>query len=186
MDGNDMGGTARVGDRVDDAVLQRVDGTDVRLSALVAGPTVVPIVRYFGCMPCRDFLRALDERSDEWAAAGFGLLGVGRAADHQARALMDAGVSYELVLDPDQRLYEALQLRRFPWWRMLEPGTWWRYLRALRRARQGAVTNHPLQSPGVVVLDGDLRVLHLHRGRTVGDYPEPGALLAELSRRSDP
>jgi len=86
-------------------------------------------------------------------------------------------VGYELLLDPDQRLYEALSLRRFPWWRMLDPRTWRNYVRSLRRARQGRITNHPLQSPGVVVLDGDLRVLYLHRGATIGDYPPAAEVL---------
>lgn len=62
---------------------------------------------------------------------------------------------------------------------MLDPRTWRNYLRALRRARQGRITNHPLQSPGVVVLDGDLRILYLHRGTTIGDYPPATDVLAE-------
>lgn len=43
-----------------------------------------------------------------------------RAADYQASHLMETAVGYELLLDPDQRLYDALSLRRFPWWRMLD------------------------------------------------------------------
>lgn len=160
-----------VGDRLDDVELQRADGTKVMLGELVRRPTIVPIVRYYGCMPCRDFLIALDELRDRAQESRIGILGVGRAADYQASHLMETSVGYELVLDAGQHLYRALELRRFPWWKMLDPRTWRNYLRSLRRARQGRITNHPLQSPGVVVLDGNLRVLYLHRGETIGDYP---------------
>ena len=160
-----------VGHRLTDLELTRVDGSPVMLSDAITGPTIVPIVRYYGCMPCRDFLIALGELSDRAEAAGIGLLGVGRAADYQAERLMTTSVNFELLIDPEQRLYDALALHRFPWWRLFDPRTAWYYLRSLRRARQGRIANHALQSPGVVVLDADLRILHVHRGSTIGDYP---------------
>lgn len=169
--------TIEVGDRLDDLELARADGTPVMLGDVVRRPTIIPIVRYYGCMPCRDFLIALDELGDQAREARIGLLGVGRAADYQATHLMETAVGYDLLLDPDQHLYEALSLRRFPWWRMLDPRTWRNYVRSLRRARQGRITNHPLQSPGVVVLDGNLRVLYLHRGETIGHYPPAAEVL---------
>lgn len=167
------------GDRLSDLELTRVDGSSVMLGELVQGPTIVPVVRYYGCMPCRDFLIAMEELRDEAGALGVGIVGVGRAADYQAEHLMADSVGYELVLDPKEELYEALALRRFPWWRMLHPRTWSNYLRSLRRARQGRITNHPLQSPGVVVLGPGLRILAVHRGETIGDYPPPGTVLQQ-------
>ena len=128
-----------VGDRLDDLELTRADGTPVRLGDVVRRPTIIPIVRYYGCMPCRDFLIALEELRDRAQESGIGLVGVGRAADYQASHLMETSVGYELLLDPDQRLYEALSLRRFPWWRMFDPRTWRNDVRSLRRARQGRI-----------------------------------------------
>jgi len=142
-----------VGDRPDDLELIRADGTPVMPGDVVRRPTIIPIVRYYGCMPCRDFLFALEELRDRAQESRISLVGLGRAADYQEIHLMETAVGYELLLDPDQHLYEALSLRRFPWWRMLDPGTWRNYVRSMRRARQGRITNHPLQSPGVVVLD---------------------------------
>lgn len=173
-----------VGDLLDDVELRRADGTPVRLSQLVGRTTVIPIVRYYGCMPCRDFLLALERRRSQFDADGISVLGVGRAADYQASHLMADGIGYELLLDPDEHLYQALDLRRFPWWRMLDPRTWRNYLRSLRRARQGRVTGHPLQSPGVVALDGDLRIRYLHRGATIGDYPPVEQVLAAVAGAS--
>lgn len=167
-----------LGDTLEQVTLRRVDGTEVRLSDLLEGPTIVPIVRYYGCMPCRDFLLALEEQRGAAEAEGISIIGVGKAADFQAEWLMsDAGIGYELLVDPEENLYRALELGRFPWWRLLAPTTMRNYLRALRRARQGRITNHPLQAPGVIALDEESRLTFVHRGRTLGDYPEASEVL---------
>ena len=161
-----------VGDGLEDIDLMRADGTPVRLSEVVRGPTIVPIVRYYGCMPCRSFLLALEEQRPGAVRDGISIVGVGKAAGHQAEWLMSsAGIGYELLLDPDENIYRALELGHFPWWKMLSPTTTRNYLRAVRRARQGRITNHPLQAPGVVALDENLRLTYVHRGATLGDYP---------------
>ncbi len=54
---------------------------------------------------------------------------------------------------------------------LLWPRTWWNYLRAARRARQGRITAHPLQAPGFVILDSGRTVRFLYRGRTLDGYP---------------
>lgn len=68
-----------VGDRLDDLELTRSDGTPVMLAEVVRRPTIIPIVRYYGCMPCRDFLIALEELRGRAQASGIDLAGVGRA-----------------------------------------------------------------------------------------------------------
>lgn len=161
-----------VGDELEDIDLVRADGTPVRLSEVVRGPTIVPIVRYYGCMPCRNFLLALEEQRQGADRDDISMVGVGKAAGYQAEWLMSSGgIGYELLVDPDENIYRALELGHFPWWKMLAPTTIRNYLRALRRARQGRITNHPLQAPGVVALDENLRLTYVHRGATLGDYP---------------
>ncbi|MCP4434760.1 MAG: redoxin domain-containing protein [Actinomycetia bacterium] len=171
-----------VGDRLDDVCLRRHDGSEVSLGELVDGPTIVPIVRYYGCMPCRDFLLALEEQRALAESRGISFIGVGKAADYQAEWLMnEAGVGYELLVDPDENLYRALGLGHFPWWKMLAPTTMRNYLRAVRRSRQGRITNHPLQAPGVIALDPELRLTLVHRGATLGDYPPAGQVVQSVS-----
>ena len=106
------------------------------------------------------------------------MAGVGGAADYQGRHLMDHGIGFRLRLDPDHLPYDALDVRRIHWWMLLWPGTWWKYLRAARRARQGRITAHPLQAPGFVILDTDRTVRFLCRGRPLGDYPPIGDVVA--------
>lgn len=161
----------QVGDRLDSATLADVSGASVELSELLDRPLVIPLVRYYGCMPCRAFLQELNEVHHELDEAGFRLIGVGGAADFQARHLMENGIGFPLLLDPAHNLYEALDVRRIRWWKLLSPATWWRYLRAARRARQGRLTGHPLQAPGLAIVAPDRSIRYLYRGETLGDYP---------------
>ncbi|MCW4355876.1 AhpC/TSA family protein [Hoyosella sp. YIM 151337] len=162
---------AEVGDRLESITLKTADGEPVELDSLLTRPTVVVLVRYFGCMPCQAYLKEISAHLNEFTAAGAAVIGVGGAADYQARHLTESGVNFPLLLDPSHSLYNALDLKRFPWWRLLTPETWWRYLKAARTARQGRITAHPLQSPGLAILATDGTIKYLHRGHTLGHYP---------------
>lgn len=162
------------GDVVADVELRTPTGAPALLSTVLRRRTVVPIVRYYGCMPCRNFLHQLESVREDLASVGVDIVGVGRAADYQASDLAEHGINYPLLLDPDEALYRAIGLGRFPWWKLLAPGTWLKYARAAKGARQGRITNHLLQSPGVVILDPDRTAAFVFRGATIGDYPPVG------------
>lgn len=171
---------ATVGDRIDSVTLSDVDGKPVELAGLLDRPTVIPLVRYYGCMPCQAYLRDLEGVRPQVEDKGLRVIGVGGAADFQARHLMDNGVGFPLMLDPKHRLYEALNIHRIPWSTMASPFTWKRYLSSAKKARQGRITDHPLQAPGLAILDTDGTLRFLHRGRTLGDYPTIPELLSVI------
>lgn len=172
-----MESLTKVGDTLPQLTLRDVAGKPVELDDLLDRPVAIPLVRYYGCMPCRDFLLQLEEARPELEAAGVRVVGVGGAADYQAQHLMDNGVGFPLLLDPDHALYGALDVRRIRWWMMLAPRTWRNYLRAARRARQGRITAHPLQAPGFAIIEPGRRLRFLHRGTTLGDYPSIAEVL---------
>jgi hypothetical protein len=159
------------------------DGEPVALGTLVDRPTILVIPRYYGCLPCRDYLRRLSDRLDEVGAAGGAALGVSVGAAHQARWLIEErGVRFPLLVDPDRRVYEALELPR-RWWVSLNPRGWWNYARALLRGnRQGRIIA-PNQLPGLALLDADANAVWVHRGRALGDYPKLERVLSELEAR---
>jgi hypothetical protein len=66
-----------------DISVQTASGEPVTLGALVDRPTILVIPRYYGCLPCRDYLRRLSERLDEVEARGGAALAVSAGADHQ-------------------------------------------------------------------------------------------------------
>lgn len=164
--------------------VQTAQGEPVRLGDLVDRPTVLVIPRYYGCLPCRDYLRQLSERLDQVQARGGGALGVSVGADYQARWLMEEqGVRFPLLVDPDRRVHDALELPR-KWWVGLNPRGWWNYARALARGnRQGKIID-PNQLPGLALLDADAQAVWVHRGRALGDYPKIERVLARLEEEA--
>ncbi|GGC62848.1 hypothetical protein IEU95_12425 [Hoyosella rhizosphaerae] len=64
---------------------------------------------------------------------------------------------------------------------MLSPETWWRYLKSAFKARQGKITGHPLQAPGLAILGRDGTINYLHRGHTLGHYPPIKDVLATVT-----
>ncbi len=131
-------------------------------------------------MPCRDFLAQLREVEPEITALGARVIGVGTGADFQARHLMESGVPFPLLVDPERNLYRALELEHIAFKKWFQPSTWTRYFRGARRGRQGKLTGDLRQTPGVAIIDPQPRLRYLHRGTTLGDYPPIEDVLAAL------
>jgi peroxiredoxin len=131
-------------------------------------------------MPCRDVLSQLREAYPEIVSMGAGALAVATGADFQARQLMEEGLPFPALLDPHKNLYRVLGIERVHWHQWLRLSTWRRYLGSIRRARQGRLTGDILQAPGIVILDPSGTIRYLHRGKTLGDYPPVGEVLAAL------
>ncbi|MGH9247213.1 MAG: hypothetical protein ACRD29_23435 [Acidimicrobiales bacterium] len=55
--------------------------TSIPLDDLLTRPLAVPLVRYYGCMPCHAFLAQLNDARAALNAAVVGVIGVGGAAD---------------------------------------------------------------------------------------------------------
>lgn len=165
-----------------DVEVRTAEGEPVRLRDLVDRPTLLVVPRYYGCLPCRGYLKELSGRLGQLEAMGAGALAVSSGADFQARWLMDdQGVAFPLLVDPERRVHTALALPR-KWWVALNPKGWWNYARALLRGnRQGRIID-PLQIPGLALLDSDATARRVHRGRALGDYPPLDVVLDELAR----
>ena len=90
---------------------------------------------------------------------------------------------FGLLVDPDRRVYAALDLPR-RWWVGLHPKGWWNYLRAILRGnRQGRIVE-PNQLPGLALLDANAVAVGIHRGSALGDYPPVAVVVEKLARMS--
>jgi hypothetical protein len=125
-------------------------------------------------------LSQLRETHAEIVSLGAGALAVATGADFQARQLVQDGLPFPALLDPDKNLYRALEITHIKWDQWFRPSTWRLYFRSLRRARQGRPTGDILQAPGIVILDADGTIRYLHRGTTLGDYPPLSEVLDAL------
>lgn len=148
------------------------DGVPVRFGDLVDRVTVIDLVRYYGCAPCRAFLGEMVDRGDEIAAMGARRVGIGPHAAYQARSLKKHGIDFPLLLDPDHHVSKAIEIPRQSLLRFVfDVRGWWRWLRALGSARQGAITGGWWELPAVIIVDEHCDVVWVHRGRFIGDYP---------------
>jgi hypothetical protein len=85
-----------------------------------------------------------------------------------------------LLLDPHHELRQRAGLASFGLSGLVSPRGALNYLRAVGRGRRpGRIHGYDLQ-PGVIVADRDLGVRRTWRGRTYGDYPPVGEVLAEV------
>ncbi|MEP7178888.1 MAG: redoxin domain-containing protein [Pseudonocardiales bacterium] len=148
------------------------DGEPTSLGAHTGDILVLQLVRYFGCLPCQQWLIELDRATAQLAPLGARPVAVGGSADYQARWLRDErGVRMPLLLDPDQRLRDALQVGHLGG-RLLDPRGLASYGRAMRAGlRPQRITRDTVQAPGVVILDAQLEVRWRHVGKRIGDYP---------------
>jgi hypothetical protein len=159
------------------------DGNPVRLGDLIDRPTIVKVLRYYGCPPCRAYLDDLTVAHDRITGLGGGVLGVAAHAAHQARHRVSAGIPFPLLLDPEHLVAARLglglgrqTLRHF----LFDGASWRRWLRSLRRARQGLITGGWWEQPAVAVTDSAGRVAWVHRGEGIGDDPPLAGVFRHL------
>ena len=157
------------------------DGKPCSLDSSGSDFLVIQLVRYFGCLPCQQWLIELDGTRDELAALGARAMAIGGSADYQARWLRDArGVALPLLLDPDQRMRDALQVGRLGG-RLLDPRGLASYGKAMRSGlRPQRITRDTVQAPGVVILDARLNERWRHVGTRIGDYPPMSNVIAAV------
>lgn len=135
--------------------------------------TIVHLVRYFGCLPCQEWLVELDAAAGGLAEKGVGAIAIGGSADYQAEWLQEErGVRIPLLLDPDQEFRRAVEADKPLGWRMADPRGAAAYARSLRHGyRPQGVTRDTVRSPGVLILDRNGSVLWRNIGKRIGDYP---------------
>jgi len=103
-----------VGLRLPDVTVRTLDGSDVSLGELSGQPLVVNLW-FSSCVPCKkelpDFAQVHRDIGDEVRFVGLNLQD---GPDRAERFAREAGVGYEILLDPDQQTSVALDIAIFP------------------------------------------------------------------------
>ena len=147
-------------------------------------PVLVAFLRHSGCTFCRELLADLSRRRQEIEAAGIGivLVHLEKDADVAELAAKYGIADVPRIADPDQRLYEAFNLRRMSPIEMFNPAVWIGGFRTaiLKRHGFGRVKGDVLQMPGVfLVRDG--KIVAGHRHKTPASSCDLGSLIAAIS-----
>jgi len=163
------------------------DGNPTTLGEFAANPLVVILVRYFGCLPCQEFVRDLDDDLDRFPA-GTSVIAVGGSADHQARWLRDTkGVEMPLLLDSDQKVRAVAGVGDLSTRQMSSLGGASNYVKSLVRGfRPQVPTADAMKAPGIVIFDSDFNVAWVHHGEMLGDYPALEALVDAVRSATEP
>ncbi|GMQ94851.1 MAG: hypothetical protein BMS9Abin12_2361 [Acidimicrobiia bacterium] len=120
-------------------------------------------------------------------ANGGSVIGVAPAAAYQAEGLMSSSIPFNLYIDTEQAVGKRVgigkqSLREF----FFNLPAWWRYIKALvKTRRQGRITGHYSNLPGITVVDGTGDVTYVYRGTGFGDYPPLETVQAELKSTLD-
>lgn len=122
------------------------------------------------------------EAQDQLAEHDAQVIGVGPTADYQAQALLDDGMPFPLLLDPDNGLRHAVGAADgFTWRQLVNPGAVGAYWRAKRQAKNSdPIWSQTMERPVVLVLDQHLNITWTHIGEKLGDYPSIDQVLAAL------
>lgn len=161
------------------------DGNATTLGEFGAEPLVVILVRYFGCLPCQEFVRDLDGELDRFPP-GTRVIAVGGSADHQARWLRNTkGVAIPLLLDPDQEVRPVAGVGDLSARQMSSLSGASNYVKSLVRGfRPQVPTADATKAPGIVVFDSDFNVSWVYRGEMLGDYPPVDDLIERINSRT--
>lgn len=131
-----------------------------------------------------ELLTQLREAQDQLAEHDAQVIGVGPTADYQAQSLLDEGMPFPLLLDPDNALRHAVGAAdRFTWRQLMNPGAVRAYWQAKRQAKNSdPIWSQTTERPVVLVLDQHLNITWTHIGEKLGDYPSIDQVLAALDR----
>jgi len=126
----------------------------------------------------------LREARDRLEDLGARVLVVGAREDSQAQKLIDDGMPFTLLMDPENEVRRRVgAAERFSPLRLLSPKGAVAYAKSLRRAKWFSITmSEATQRPTIAVLDAQLNVTWLRIGQQLGDYPSIDEVCTELQR----
>ena len=103
----------QIGEKMPDLVFDTIKRDGVHLYDVLKGKTVLWVLRYIGCPTCRLDVHLIAGRYAEFAAKGaqvFVVMQSDRAHIGKDLAATGAALPFEIVCDPEQKIYEQLEI----------------------------------------------------------------------------
>lgn len=156
--------------------------TLAQTAAQVTGKTALVFLRYYGCTLCQYDIHQFAQAHDKIAATGGQMLVVLQSdPDKLAAQLGPEDLPFEIVCDPEQKLYKEFEIPAAPSMaKMADLKTMGKIAKATAGGfKHGDYEGEELQLPAAFVLGPDRVLSYAHYGVSAGDVPTPEEL-AEL------
>lgn len=155
---------------------------------VLRGKTVFWVLRYIGCTVCRYDVKLIAERYQEFTdknAQVFVLMQSDAKHVQDDLAKTDTVLPFEIITDPEQKIYELLSIEPAESMEALAAGVGEQLREKAKLARKagfshGDYEGNEQQLPAMFIVDEDGKVLYAHYAETIMDMPLIDDVLAML------
>ena len=180
----------RAGEPAPDLTLTNTDGQPIAVSALWRrGPILLPFLRHFGCIFCRERLAQLGQAEERLAQAGLLSVAIGIGEPKHARRYGRLAPATVCLAVPDTSAHLAYGLQRGSVMQLSGPRTVAAALRATANGHfQGMATGDARMLSATFVVGADGLIRFAHYSAYAGDVPAWEAVFqaASVLRSSEP
>lgn len=137
-------------------------------------PVLVILLRHCGCTFAREALADVAARRDEITKSGAKIVVVHMRTEADAQALFAKyGLENTLrISDPEQHVYQAFEVSRGSFFRVIGPQIWGRAISAIFKGYGFAMPKEdPFQLPGAFLVH-DGQIVNAFRGKNSSDRPD--------------
>lgn len=165
------------GNKMPDFVFDTPYAKNCKLSDVVKrvkGKTALVFLRYYGCTLCQlDIIDFTNGYKDVEVAGAQLLVALQSDPAKLATKLGENKPPFDIVCDPDQKLYKMLNIEPAKSKETLGDATSMPKLARARAAglKHGDYEGNELQLPAVFIVDSDMTVAYAHYGRIATDVP---------------
>jgi peroxiredoxin len=143
------------------------------------GPVFLSFIRHFGCIFCREWLALLQEREDDFRAAGLQVVSVAQGKPrHAERYCGRLAPSVQCLMDEGPDPYFAYGLGQGKLSELASFQVVKATLRAFSRGSTiGEIIGDPKMMPGMFLIDPHGRIQYAYYSRHAGDHPNVDEIL---------
>lgn len=137
-------------------------------------------LRYYGCTICQLDLMELEENIDEFKKNKVDIKVVLQSSrDKMLESLRSSPLSYEIICDPDMRLYQEFNLEIAKSKAKLGGGITLLKLAKAKKAgiEHGEYEGEEMQLPAIFIVDKSKQVVFSHYAKNVADIPSSKEIL---------
>lgn len=176
-----------VGQQAPDVLVRDCQGQEVRLSTLWKDqPAVLFFLRHLGCPCTGEQAAAIRQDAPRFRAAGARVTAITLGpAEAAVKLFAPSEASVSVLVDAEQRAYQAYGLGRGGWWELAGPQVWPTALKAILRGRVGRPSGDVRQLAGAFLVDRQGVIRYAHRASHSADFPDHEAMLAQLAEWTD-